>query len=103
MEKSEGKYSMLSGYLPLAFHNQNKPLSISKSIFAWLILLTFGANLIYRMAHRTMIPPFTSFDTLLNETKYDVLVFKGSVIYEFVKVSVNFLSRDISNLSNTSR
>ncbi|OAD53154.1 Tyrosine-protein kinase transmembrane receptor Ror, partial [Eufriesea mexicana] len=73
------------GYLPLAFHNQNKALSISKSIFAWLILLTFGVNLIYRMAHRTVIPPFTSFDTLLNKTKYDVLVFKGSVIYEFVK------------------
>ncbi|XP_017763138.1 PREDICTED: glutamate receptor 3.2-like [Eufriesea mexicana] len=80
-------YSIMccQGYLPLAFHNQNKALSISKSIFAWLILLTFGVNLIYRMAHRTVIPPFTSFDTLLNKTKYDVLVFKGSVIYEFVK------------------
>ncbi|XP_076231236.1 glutamate receptor ionotropic, kainate glr-3-like [Calliopsis andreniformis] len=81
------------GYLPEDFHKQNRILSLSKSVFAWLVLLTFSSNLIYRMAHRTMTPPFTDFSTLMNKTKYDVLTFRGSTIYEFLKNSIEQSNR----------
>ncbi|CAK9824027.1 Glutamate receptor ionotropic, kainate glr-3 [Anthophora retusa] len=83
-------YSMMcgQGYLPGSFHSQNRILSFSKSIFSWLIILTFSSNLIYRMTNRTMMPPFTSLETLLNKTKYNILVFKGAIIYELMKNAI---------------
>ena len=38
------------------------------------------------MTNRSMTPPFVDFDTLLKQSKYNVLIFEGSIIYEFVKV-----------------
>ncbi|XP_076681468.1 glutamate receptor ionotropic, kainate glr-3-like [Andrena cerasifolii] len=79
-------YSVMcgQGYLPSTFHNQNKILSFSKSMFAWLILLSFSSNLIYRMTYQTVTPPFTSLETLLNKTNYKLLAFKGSMVNEFL-------------------
>ncbi|XP_076625150.1 glutamate receptor ionotropic, kainate glr-3-like [Colletes latitarsis] len=81
------------GYVPDALYDQNKILSISKSTFAWLILLSFSSNLIYQMANRIVTLPFNNLDTLINKTKYDVLVFRGSMIYEFVEKRVHLSKR----------
>ncbi|XP_053985413.1 glutamate receptor ionotropic, kainate glr-3-like [Hylaeus volcanicus] len=83
-------YSIMcsQGHIPNSYHSQIKILSLSKSVFAWLILLSFSSDLIYQMTNRVMTLPFKNFDTLLKKTNYDVLVFKGSMIYEFVKAGV---------------
>ncbi|XP_066587301.1 uncharacterized protein [Prorops nasuta] len=70
------------GYIPEAFYNKFKILSLSKSVFAWLLLIAFNSHLIYRMTYRIVTPPFDDFQSLLNKTKYKVTAFKGSMIYE---------------------
>lgn len=77
---------IFSGYLPRGFCDQSKILSTSKFLFAWLMLLVFSSSLIYRMTNRTMTPPFVDFDTLLRQSKYNVVIFEGSITYELVKV-----------------
>ncbi|XP_060828637.1 probable glutamate receptor [Bombus pascuorum] len=84
-------YSIMccQGYLPQGFCDQSKILSTSKFLFAWLMLLIFSSSLIYRMTNRTMTPPFVDFNTLINQSKYDVLIFEGSTIYELVKNAIH--------------
>ncbi|XP_068985008.1 glutamate receptor ionotropic, kainate glr-3-like [Bombus flavifrons] len=84
-------YSIMccQGYLPRGFCDQSKILSTSKFVFAWLMLLVFSSSLIYRMTNRTMTSPFVDFDTLLKQSKYNVLIFEGSTIYEFVKNAIH--------------
>ncbi|XP_024889032.1 uncharacterized protein LOC112465629 [Temnothorax curvispinosus] len=69
------------GYVPDAFYNKFKILSLSKSIFAWLILLAFSSQLIYRMTNREMTLPFKDVDSLINNTKYILLVWRNSIFY----------------------
>ncbi|XP_025263452.1 uncharacterized protein LOC112637613 [Camponotus floridanus] len=69
------------GYIPDAFYNKFKILSISKSIFAWLVLLAFSSHLIYRMTVKETILPFKDVDTLFSNTKKILLAFRGSIIY----------------------
>ncbi|KAH0949368.1 hypothetical protein HN011_000740 [Eciton burchellii] len=73
------------GYIPDAFYNQFKILSFSKSIFAWLLMLAFSSNLIYRMANRKLMLPFTDIDSLFNNTKYTLLIFRGSYFYNYLQ------------------
>ncbi|XP_028047002.2 glutamate receptor 1 [Monomorium pharaonis] len=70
---------------PEAFYNKFKILSISKSIFAWLILSAFSSNLIYRMTNRELILPFHDIDSLINNTKYVLLMFRGTLLYKTIK------------------
>ncbi|EZA52819.1 hypothetical protein DMN91_002220 [Ooceraea biroi] len=70
------------GYIPDAFYNKFKILSLSKSIFAWLVMLSFNSNLIYRMTNRESLLSFNDLDTLFNNTKYTLLVFRGSSFYD---------------------
>ncbi|XP_025073478.1 glutamate receptor 1-like [Pogonomyrmex barbatus] len=70
------------GYIPDSFYNKFKILSLSKSIFAWLILLAFSSHLIYRMTNKQMTLPFTDLQTLFNNTKYILLAFRGSFSFE---------------------
>ncbi|CAL1673901.1 unnamed protein product [Lasius platythorax] len=72
------------GYIPDAFHNKFKILSLSKSIFAWLILLAFSSHLIYRMTNREPTLPFKDVDTLFSNTKKILLAFRGSIIYYYL-------------------
>lgn len=77
-----------TGYIPDAFHNKNKILSLSKSLFAWLILLAFSSHLIYRMTNRDPRLPFDDVDTLFSNTKKILLAFRGSIIYYYLHVNI---------------
>ncbi|KZC07988.1 hypothetical protein WN55_09051 [Dufourea novaeangliae] len=81
-------YSMMcnQGYIPDAFHRHSKILTISKIIFAWLILLNFSSNLIIRMKNRTFHPSFNDLHDLMNTSDYIILSLNGSMWYEFLKV-----------------
>nr|XP_012224427.1 PREDICTED: uncharacterized protein LOC105673398 [Linepithema humile] len=72
------------GYIPDAYHNKFKILSLSKSIFAWLVLLAFSSHLIYRMTNRETTLPFTDIETLFNSTKYVLLAFRGSFLFNYL-------------------
>ncbi|GAB1860040.1 Glutamate receptor 1-like [Camponotus japonicus] len=72
------------GYIPDAFYNKFKILSISKSIFAWLVLLAFSSHLIYRMTIKETTLPFNDLDTLFSNTKRILLAFRGSNIYYYL-------------------
>ncbi|XP_071557009.1 glutamate receptor ionotropic, kainate glr-3-like [Temnothorax nylanderi] len=76
------------GYIPDAFYNKFKILSLSKSIFAWLILLAFSSQLIYRMTNREMTLPFKDVESLINNTKYILLAFRHTFLYNSLNVSV---------------
>ncbi|XP_036149635.1 glutamate receptor 1-like [Monomorium pharaonis] len=83
---------------PEAFYNKFKILSISKSIFAWLILSAFSSNLIYRMTNRELILPFHDIDSLINNTKYVLLVFRGTSLYKTLKKTYKaWISNDSSS------
>ncbi|XP_077273110.1 glutamate receptor ionotropic, kainate glr-3-like isoform X1 [Temnothorax americanus] len=69
------------GYVPDAFYNKFKILSLSKSIFAWLILLAFNSQLIYRMTNREMTLPFKDVESVINNTKYILLAWRNSIFY----------------------
>ncbi|XP_011706807.1 PREDICTED: uncharacterized protein LOC105461984 [Wasmannia auropunctata] len=73
------------GYVPDDFYNKFKILSLSKSIFAWLVLLAFSSHLIYRMANRKLMLPFHDVDSLINNTKYILLAFRGIFLYDSFK------------------
>ncbi|KAK2577946.1 hypothetical protein KPH14_012255 [Odynerus spinipes] len=70
------------GYLPTNYHKKFKILSISKSIFSWLVFLTFSAHLIYRMTNKRVVPPFEDIESLFEDTDYTILAFRGSMIFE---------------------
>ncbi|KAL0117723.1 hypothetical protein PUN28_008848 [Cardiocondyla obscurior] len=72
------------GDTPVAFYNKFKILSFSKSVFAWFILLAFSSNLIFRMTNRQFILPFTDIESLINNTKYTLLAFRGSFMYSYM-------------------
>ncbi|XP_072759176.1 uncharacterized protein [Anoplolepis gracilipes] len=72
------------GYIPDAFQNKFKILSLSKIIFAWLVLLAFSSHLIYRMTNREPTLPFKDVDTLFSNTKKTLLAFRGSIIYYYL-------------------
>jgi len=76
------------GYIPDAFYNKFKILSISKSIFAWLVLLAFSSHLIYRMTIKETTLPFNDLDTLFSNTKRILLAFRGSNIYYYLHVNI---------------
>ncbi|XP_024889043.1 uncharacterized protein LOC112465635 [Temnothorax curvispinosus] len=69
------------GYVPDAFYNKFKILSLSKSIFAWLILLAFSSQLIYRMTNRNLTLAFKDVESLINNTKYTLLAFRSTFLY----------------------
>lgn len=80
------------GYIPDAFYNKFKILSLSKSIFAWLVLLAFSSHLIYRMTNRETTLPFEDLETLFSNTKKILLAFRGSIIYYYLNVNIeNYL------------
>ncbi|KYM88788.1 hypothetical protein ALC53_02553 [Atta colombica] len=66
------------GYIPNAFYNKFKILTLSKTLFAWLTLLAFSSHLIYRMTYREQMLSFEDIDSLFNNTKYFLLVYRGS-------------------------
>ncbi|KAL6446371.1 hypothetical protein ACFW04_001153 [Cataglyphis niger] len=72
------------GYIPDSFYHKFKILSLSKSIFAWLILLAFSSHLIYRMTNKEMTLPFKDIDTFFSNTKKTLLAFRGSMIYYYL-------------------
>ncbi|KAG7200755.1 hypothetical protein KM043_001301 [Ampulex compressa] len=91
------------GYIPTGFYNKYKILSLSKTVFCWLIFLTFSSHLIYRMTNRIMLPPFSDLETLMNSTKYNLLAFSGSMVQEsFVKNLQKTPSSD-NNVNNRVR
>ncbi|KYM99095.1 putative glutamate receptor [Cyphomyrmex costatus] len=72
------------GCIPNTFYNKFKILTFSKSIFAWLTLLAFSSHLIYRMTYREQMLPFKDIDSLINNTKYILLMYRGSPLaYSF--------------------
>ncbi|XP_011871309.1 PREDICTED: glutamate receptor 2-like [Vollenhovia emeryi] len=73
------------GHIPDAYYNKFKILSISKSIFAWLILLAFSSHLIYIMTNKKMELPFKDIESLINNTKYVLLADRGTFLYNYLK------------------
>ncbi|XP_011069076.1 PREDICTED: uncharacterized protein LOC105154957 [Acromyrmex echinatior] len=79
------------GYIPNVFYSKFKILTLSKTIFAWLTLLAFSSHLIYRMTYREQMLSFQDIDSLFNNTKYILLVYRGSSFAS----SLNFTYGDL--------
>ncbi|XP_039315003.1 uncharacterized protein LOC120359819 [Solenopsis invicta] len=77
---------------PEAFYNKFRILSLSKSIFAWLILLAFSSHLIYRMTNRQLMLPFNDVESLIKNTHYTLLAFRGSFLYNYFRVNIRLLA-----------
>lgn len=74
-----------TGYIPQEFYDRFKILSLSKSIFAWLMSIAYSSQLIYRMANRTFRLPFTDMKSLFNQTSYKLVISSGSMVYEMME------------------
>ncbi|XP_018313472.1 uncharacterized protein [Mycetomoellerius zeteki] len=79
------------GYIPNAFYNKFKILTLSKTIFAWLILLAFSSHLIYRMTYREQMLSFQDVESLFNNTKYILLFTYGSLVDEYSSARINII------------
>ncbi|KYN22207.1 putative glutamate receptor, partial [Trachymyrmex cornetzi] len=85
------------GYIPNAFYSKFKILTLSKTIFAWLTLLAFSSHLIYRMTYREQTLSFNDIDSLFNNTKYILLVYRGSSVVSSLNITYgNLVGEDPS-------
>ncbi|XP_039314706.1 uncharacterized protein LOC120359773 [Solenopsis invicta] len=82
---------------PETFYNKFRILSLSKSIFAWLILLVFSSHLIYHVTNKHMILSFNNVESLIRNTQYTLLVFHGSLLYNYFREKYETLiDKDLS-------
>nr|UEN71275.1 ionotropic receptor 6 [Gregopimpla kuwanae] len=59
----------------------SKILSLTISVFCWLILIGYSSHLIYSMTEETLDAPFDNLDTLFESTNFHIAVLHGSVAH----------------------
>ena len=56
-----------------------------------MILIALSAHAITRMMNRTLIPPFSNLETLMNDTLYSITAFEGSMVREEFQVIIRII------------
>ncbi|XP_016839123.2 glutamate receptor 2-like [Nasonia vitripennis] len=90
------------GCVPAELHNRSRLIYICTSMFSWVILIAFSSNAIFLMMNKKFILPFTGLRSLIQDSKYEVVAFSGSMVHKDFKETVSKYykySRDIKRVS----
>ena len=74
------------GFIPDSLYHRIKIFGLTKKLFAWLFLVIISSHLISYMTNRKFEPPFEDLKTLFKTTQYNLIVFKGMLVFDKFKV-----------------
>ncbi|XP_043268100.1 uncharacterized protein [Venturia canescens] len=60
-------------------------LNVTIVLFAYLVLAAYNSRLIFSMAQESFAAPFNDLDTLMNKTKYRIVVLNGTIAYHILQ------------------
>lgn len=80
-------YVIAIDYMP-HLNGKSRILEVSLGLFCSIIYISFGAVLFIYITKSVFVPPFDSFESLVANTKYNVISLKGSTGAIAFKVSI---------------
>ena len=90
------------GFIPDSLYHRMKIFGLTKKLFAWLFLVIISSHLISYMTNRKFEPPFEDLKTLFNSTQYNLIIFKGTLIFDKLKVEAHKFISFIKGLRTSS-
>ncbi|CAD6233367.1 GSCOCG00007158001-RA-CDS [Cotesia congregata] len=85
------------GWLPQALEEKSKILELTKRIFSWFLIINLSTHLVSHMTNTNIESSFNDLKSLLNNTKYQVLVTNGSLSFERIKMEASRYLGDYSS------